>query len=164
MLTLGISRSAGLGRTRLFHPWAHEPEGGWSGSDVSVSHVVRPRQGSGFEGLGWVPLGPKRARQGPAWSHMGLYISLTPIRDSRVIRPGSSSPLGSSEAIALILIWLRLGGETLLLANASEQTKPVSKAVLYPPLTWPRNHCLRNSRLSGYFGMPGWAGLSQTGV
>ena len=39
-------RSAGLGRTRLFHPWGREPEVGWSGSDVSVSHVVRP-------GLSW---------------------------------------------------------------------------------------------------------------
>ena len=39
-------RSAGLGRTRLFHPWGREPEGGWSGSDVSMSHVVRP-------GLSW---------------------------------------------------------------------------------------------------------------
>ena len=36
-----IGRSAGLGRTRIFHPWGREPEGGWSGSDVSVSHVVR---------------------------------------------------------------------------------------------------------------------------
>ena len=26
-------RNAGLGRTRLFHPWGREPEGGWSGSD-----------------------------------------------------------------------------------------------------------------------------------
>ena len=76
------------------HPWAHEPEGGWSGSNVSVSHVVRHRQGSGFDGLGWVPLGPKRARQGPVWSRMGPYISRTPIRDSRVIRQGSSGPVG----------------------------------------------------------------------
>ena len=34
--------SAGHGRTRLFHPWVRVPEGGWSSSDVSVSHVVRP--------------------------------------------------------------------------------------------------------------------------
>ena len=32
------------------------------------------------------------------------------------------------------------------------------------PLTWPPNHCLPNSRLTGYFGMLAWAGLSQTGV
>ena len=88
-------RSAGLGRTWLFHPWGREPEGGWSGSDVSVSHVVRHRQGSGFDGLGWVPLGPKRARQGPVWSRMGPYISRTLIRDSRVIRQGPSGPVGS---------------------------------------------------------------------
>ena len=61
----------------------------------SVSHVVRPRQGLGFEGLGWVPLGPKRARQGPVWSRMGPYISRTLIRDSRVIRQGPSGPVGS---------------------------------------------------------------------
>ena len=40
------SRSAGLGRTRLFHPWGREPEGGWVGLRRSVSHVVRP-------GLSW---------------------------------------------------------------------------------------------------------------
>ena len=61
----------------------------------SVSHVVRPRQGLGFEGLGWVPLGPKRARQGPVWSCTGPYISRTLIRDSRVIRQGLSGPVGS---------------------------------------------------------------------
>ena len=27
-------RSAGLGRTRLFHPWVREPEGGWPASGV----------------------------------------------------------------------------------------------------------------------------------
>ena len=37
---------------RLCHPWGREPEGGWSGSDVSVSHVVGHRQGSGL--MGWV--------------------------------------------------------------------------------------------------------------
>ena len=79
---------------RLFHPWGREPEGGVVGRRRSVSHVVRHRQGSGFDGLGWVPLGPKRARQGPVWSRMGPYISRTPIRDSRVIRRGSSGPVG----------------------------------------------------------------------
>ena len=88
------NRSAGLGRTRLCHPWGREPEGGVVGRLRSVSHVVRHRQGSGFDGLGWVPLGPKRARQGPVWSRMGPYISRTPIRDSRVIRRGSSGPVG----------------------------------------------------------------------
>ena len=60
-----------------------------------VSHVVRHLQGSGFEGLGWVPLGLKRARQGPVWSRMGRYISRTSIRDSRAIRQGPSGPVGS---------------------------------------------------------------------
>ena len=76
-------------------PGGASQRGGWSGSDVSVSHVVRPRQGSGFEGLGWVPLGPKRARQGPVWSRMGPYISRTLIRASRVIHQGQSGLVGS---------------------------------------------------------------------
>ena len=95
-------RSAGLGRTRLFHPWAHErqPErGGVVGRLRSVSHVVGPRQGSGFEGLGWVPLGPKRARQGSVWSRMGSYISRTPIQDSRARDP--SGLVGSRRAMSV---------------------------------------------------------------
>ena len=88
------SRSAELGRTPLFHPWAHEPEGWVVGRQRSVSHFVRSHQGSGFDGLGWVPLGPKRARQGPVWSRLGPYISRTPIWNSRVICRGSSDPLG----------------------------------------------------------------------
>ena len=44
--------------------------------------------------MGWVPLGPKRARQGPVWSLMGPHISPTLIRDNLVIRQGSSGPLG----------------------------------------------------------------------
>ena len=59
-----------------------------------MSHVVRPRRGSGFEELGWVLLGPKRARRGPVWFRMGPYISRTLIRVSRVIRQGSSGPVG----------------------------------------------------------------------
>ena len=72
-----------------------EPEGGWSGACVSVSHVVGYRPGSGFDGLGWVTLGPVRARQGPVWSRMGPYISRTSIWDSRAIRQGPSGPVGS---------------------------------------------------------------------
>ena len=68
--------------------------GGWSGACVSVSHVVGHRQRSGFDELGWVTLGPVRARQGPVWSRMGPYISRTPIRDSRVIRRDASGPVG----------------------------------------------------------------------
>ena len=78
-------------------PGGASQRGGWPGSDVSVSHVVGHCQGSGFEGLGLVPLGPKRARQRPLWSRMGLYISRTPIRDSRMIRRGSSGPDGPPE-------------------------------------------------------------------
>ena len=89
-----VKSECGLGRTRLFHPWAHEPEGGVVGRLRSVSHVVRPRRGLGFEGLGWVALGPKRARQGSVWSCMGPYMSRTLIRDSRVIRQGSSGRVG----------------------------------------------------------------------
>ena len=79
-------RRSTLGRTQLFHPWGHEPGGGWSGSDVSVSHFVRPRQGSVFEGLGWVPLGPVGARPvirrglldpvGPCWVPTGFRGTL----------------------------------------------------------------------------------------
>ena len=76
-------------------PGGASQRGGVVGRPRSVSHVVRPRQGSGFEGLGWVPLGPKRARQGRVWSRMGPYISRTLIRDSRVIRQGPSGPVGS---------------------------------------------------------------------
>ena len=68
-------RSAGLGRTRLFHPWGCEPEGGWSGSDVSVSHIVRPRQGSGLMGLVgslWVPSGHVRVPYGPVWVRISV--------------------------------------------------------------------------------------------
>ena len=42
-------RSVGLGRTRLFYPWTHEPEG-LVGRLCSVSHFVGPHQGSGFDG------------------------------------------------------------------------------------------------------------------
>ena len=88
------SRSTGLGRTQLFHPLGREPERVVVGRRRSVSHVVRPRQGSGFDGLGWVPLRPRRAHQGTVWSRMGPHISRTPIRDNRVIRQGSSDPVG----------------------------------------------------------------------
>ena len=79
--TCRYHRSAGLGRTRLFQPWGVSQRG-VVGRRRSVSHVVRPRQGPGFEGLGWVPMGSIKARHGPVWSCMGLYISRTPIQDS----------------------------------------------------------------------------------
>ena len=87
-----------------FIPGGASQRGG-AGRRRSVSHIVRPRQRSGFEGLGWVPLGPKRARQGPIWSRMGPYISRTPIRDSRVIHQGSSGPIGFRRVSVGTLIW-----------------------------------------------------------
>ena len=48
---MAVCRSAGLGQTRLFHPWGREPDGGVRRLR-SVSHVVRPSQGSGL--MGWV--------------------------------------------------------------------------------------------------------------
>ena len=50
--------------------------------------------GVGVRGVGLVLLGPVGARQGPGWSHIGPYISRTLIRDSRVIRRGSSGSIG----------------------------------------------------------------------
>lgn len=41
-----------------------------------LTHVVRTRQGSGFEGLGWVPLCPKRSHQGP-YGPIWMCISMT---------------------------------------------------------------------------------------
>ena len=66
------------------------------GGRAPAFRVARCRTSSGVrvDWLGWVPLGPKRARQGPAWSRMGPHISRTPMRDSRVIRQGSSGPVG----------------------------------------------------------------------
>ena len=46
------------------------------GSDVSVSHVVRPRQRSGFEGLGMVRLGPIGSQEGTSGYRMVLYGSV----------------------------------------------------------------------------------------
>ena len=89
-----VKSECGTWSHAVFSSLGARARGGWSGSDASVSHVVRPRQGSGFEGLGGVPLSPKRPRQGPVWSCMGPYISLTSIQDSRVIRRGSSGSVG----------------------------------------------------------------------
>ena len=49
-------RSAGLGRTRLFHLWERESEGVWVGLWRSVSHVVRSGLRSVFcdASLRWV--------------------------------------------------------------------------------------------------------------
>ena len=58
----------------------------------SVSHVV----GHGhLLTSGWVPLGPVKARRGSSGTRMGPYLSRTPIRVHRVIRQGSSGPVGT---------------------------------------------------------------------
>ena len=67
-------RSAGLGRTRLCHPWGREPEGGVVGRLRYVSHVVGPRQGLGFEGLGWSRWVPSRSWMVP---YRSVYQSYT---------------------------------------------------------------------------------------
>ena len=70
------------------------------GGRAAAFRVARCQTPSGvrLDEFGWVPLGPKRARHGPVWSHMGpyekAYVSRTPIRDSRVMRQGSSGPVG----------------------------------------------------------------------
>ena len=57
-------RSEGLARTRLFHPWGCEPEGGVVRLRRSVSHVV----GHGhLLTSGWVPSGLVGARRRPVW-------------------------------------------------------------------------------------------------
>ena len=77
--------SGGLGRTRLFHPWAHEPEGGgWAPAFLcrTLSDTVR--------GQGLIPSGHVRV------PYESIYnISCTSIRDSRAIRQGPSGPVGS---------------------------------------------------------------------
>ena len=98
----GTHRSAGLGRTRLFHPWGREPEGGWSGSDVSVSHVVGPSQGSGlmgWVGSRWVPSGLVEARRGPVWvriSGLHRYGSIECSVRARRVPSGHIGHIGQS--------------------------------------------------------------------
>ena len=80
-----------MDRTRLFHPWGREPEGGVVGSWRSVSHVV----GHGhLLTSGWVPLGAVKARRGSSGTRMGPYGSRTLIRVHRVFRQGSSGAVG----------------------------------------------------------------------
>ena len=93
LLSHPCHRSAGLGRTRLCHPWAHEPERGGRAPAFRVARCQTP-PGVKLDGFGWVSLGPVRARQGPLWSRMGLYVSRALIRESRVIRRDSSGPVG----------------------------------------------------------------------
>ena len=85
-------RSEGLARTRLFYPWVCEPEEGVVRLWRSVSHVV----GDGhLLTSGWVPLGPVRTSRGSSGTRMGPYLSRTPIRVHRVLRRGSSGPVGT---------------------------------------------------------------------
>ena len=75
----------------------------------SVSHVV----GQGhLLTSGWVPLGPVRARQGSSGIRMGPYLSRTPIRVHRVIRQGSSGPVGPRRDISATLAKVRSGPKT----------------------------------------------------
>ena len=104
-LTVDTCRSVGLGRTQLFHPWAHEPEGGWSGACVSVSHVVAHRQGSGFDGLGWVTLGPVRARQGPVWVRISVVHQYGTVERSVRAHWGLSGHMGFRRVSIGNLIW-----------------------------------------------------------
>ena len=98
-------RSAALGRTRSFHPWAHEPEG-WSGACVSVSHVVGHRQGSGFDGLGWVTLeAPVRARQGPVWVRISVVHQYKTIERSIRACRGLPGHVGFRRVSVGTLIW-----------------------------------------------------------
>ena len=58
--------------TQLFHPWAHEPEGGWSGAGVPCRMLADPIKAQAL----WVKLDPVRSRQGTSGSHMVLYGSV----------------------------------------------------------------------------------------
>ena len=75
----------------------------------SVSHVVRHGH---LLTSGWVPLGPVRARRGSSGIRMGPYLSRTPIRVHRVIRQGSSGPVGSHRDISAISAKVRSGPKT----------------------------------------------------
>ena len=90
---------------RLFHPWGREPKGGWSGACVSVSHVVRHRQESGFDGLGWVTLGPVMARQGPVWVLISVVHQYGTVERSVRAHRGLSGHIGFRRFSVGTLIW-----------------------------------------------------------
>ena len=79
--------------------------GGWSGACVSVSHVVGHRQGSGFDGLGWVTLGPVRARQGPVWVRISVVHQYGTVERSVRARRGLSGHIGFRRVSIGTLIW-----------------------------------------------------------
>ena len=74
-------------------PWA-----GVKGRDgqTAAFHVARCRTWSGLrlDGFCWIRWAPVRARQGPVWSHMDLYINPLSIRISQVICQVPLGPLG----------------------------------------------------------------------
>ena len=91
-----------LGRSSECGTWSHAVmsslgararRGGGRAPALRVARCRTP-SGVGVRGVGLVPLGPVGVRQGPGWSRIGPYISRTLIRGSRVIRRGSSGPLG----------------------------------------------------------------------
>ena len=107
-------RSEGLARTRLFHPWGCEPEGGVVRLQRSVSHVVRHGH---MLTSGWVLLGPVRAHRGSSGTRMGPYLSRTPIRVHRVFRQGSSGAVGPYRPISAKSAKVRSGPKTSNLAR-----------------------------------------------
>ena len=52
---------------------ARARRGGGRAPAFRVAHC-RTQSGVRLDGLGWVPLGPVRVRQGPVWSRIGPYI------------------------------------------------------------------------------------------
>ena len=73
-------------------PGGASQRGGGQAPMFQCRTLSRP-SGVRLDGLGWVPLGPVRVRQGPVWSRIHPYMSRTLIRDNRVIRQGSSGPV-----------------------------------------------------------------------
>ncbi len=64
--------SEGLVRTRLFHPSAHEPEGG--GDRAPAFRIARCwiRTGVRVDCLDWVPSGHASVLQGPVWVRISI--------------------------------------------------------------------------------------------
>ena len=62
----------------------------------SVSHVVGPRQGSGFDGLGW----PVKSHRGTSGSRMGPYGSVYESYTNTDQSSDPSDPLGARRVIS----------------------------------------------------------------
>ena len=88
-------QSAGLGRTRLFHPWGREPEGGWSGAYVpcrTLSDTVRDQALMGWGESRWVPRGHSRVPYGSvyqSYTDMGQSSDPSGLVGSRRAMSGS---------------------------------------------------------------------------